>query len=42
MFREAALPVLFAEGTSVADFGLVGSPDISARKWLRVLCGPGK
>src|SRR5260370_36244106 len=30
-----------AADTSVADFGLVGSPDISARKWLQALCGPG-
>src|SRR5450631_4592924 len=28
-------------GTSVGDFGLVGSPDISARKLPQVLCGPG-
>jgi hypothetical protein len=27
--------------TSVVDFGLVGSPDISARKLLQALCGPG-
>src|SRR5476649_524945 len=27
--------------TSVVDFGLVGSPDISARKWLQALCGLG-
>src|SRR6266481_6186416 len=28
-------------GTSVADFGLVGSPDINARQLLQPLCGPG-
>jgi len=27
--------------TSVADFGLVGSPDIGARKLPRALCGAG-
>src|SRR5687768_17005046 len=27
--------------TSPADFGLVGSPDISTRKLQRALCGPG-
>src|ERR1700704_5874315 len=41
--NEPALPDAdFCAGeTSVADFGLVGSPDISARKLLQALCGPG-
>src|ERR1700722_10960660 len=34
---EAALGV---EDTSVADFGLVGSPGISARSLQQALCGP--
>src|SRR5580704_18026405 len=29
----------FEEATSVSDFGLVGSPDISARKLPQALCG---
>src|SRR5437899_2758436 len=39
---EPELPdALRAEGTSVDDFGLVGSPDISARKLQQqALCGP--
>src|ERR1700753_3596254 len=33
--------VLRAGDTSVSDFGLVGSPDISARRLQQVLCGAG-
>src|SRR5580693_1351177 len=33
--------VLRAGDTSVADFGLVGSTDISARRLQQVLCGAG-
>src|SRR5450756_2526029 len=36
-FPDAAFGV---EDTSVADLGLVGSPDISARRVLQALCGP--
>src|SRR4030088_475765 len=37
---EPAFPDAFcAEETSVADFGLVGSPDISARRLQQALCG---
>src|SRR3954454_17486682 len=40
--NEPALPdAVFAEAISVADFGLVGSPDINAHKLLRALCGTG-
>src|SRR5580698_2552281 len=40
---EPVLPdsALDAEATSPADFGLIGSLDMSARKWLQVLCGAG-
>src|ERR1700683_2570278 len=40
---DGALPALaFSVGdTSPADFGLVGSPDIGARKLPRALCGAG-
>src|SRR5882762_6878101 len=31
-----------AEGTAPADFGWVGSPDISTRQLQQVLCGPGQ
>src|ERR1700694_1151652 len=41
--NEPALPdaALRPADTSVADFGLVGSPDISARNFQQALCGPG-
>src|ERR1700681_2846613 len=41
--NEPALPeaAFCAEDASVADFGLVGSPDISARKLPQALCGAG-
>src|SRR5271169_6187214 len=40
--NEPALPdaAFGAEVTSPADFGLVGSPDISARKIMQALCAP--
>src|ERR1700761_4700487 len=34
-------PALRPADVSTDDLGLVGSPDIKARKWLRALCGPG-
>src|ERR1700690_3211439 len=39
--NEPALPaaVLRRADVSTGDFGLVGSPDIKARKWLQALCG---
>src|SRR5260370_11125932 len=41
--NEPALPdaALRPADTSVADFDLVGSPDISARNFQQALCGPG-
>src|ERR1700739_2672711 len=41
--NEPALPDadFCADNISVADFGLVGSPGIGARKLLQALCGPG-
>src|SRR5664279_5299799 len=39
--EPALLDAFFCvEDTSVADFGLVGSTDISARKLKQALCGP--
>src|ERR1700688_3591318 len=40
---EPALPdaAFCVADTSPGDFGLVGSPDISARKLQQALCGPG-